>query len=878
MSTKHVALRLSALSAAVLIAMSRADAQESDAALAAVAANAAAGSGVEELIVVRSRNRLEPLQDVPISISVVNGSELEREHALDLGDITKRAANVTWNTGNPRQGSLSIRGVGKQGQTDAQDPSVGVIVDGVNYAYNALSFYDFTDVDSVEVTRGPQGTLLGKNTTMGVVNIITKAPSFEPDFNYSLTFGERDAVIGTAAGGGPVIDDVLAWRGTFYVDKQDGAYENLYDLGGDRTYQNKNRMYGRAQLLLTPTENFSARFALELAPRSGENTNGLTYYKDTPPFYSNGTPVNLNNDASTRLARRWFAQEGNYTYRDDYIGSGLQGAVNNDRQMPLVTGTAGVSAWLDWDVGNFTLTSITAAKEYYFQARNDEGTPFDITLNSNTTVRYDQQSQELRLSSATGGLVDYQAGIFLLNSQNRTNSKLEWGSDAGAWFATGGQYTTLDRDTNGRYLLQNALDRAYRLRTDHIDNKSSAVFGQANWHFTDRFTLTTGARFTHDDRTNSTEHGITTSGYGHELNPVAVNGVLLGGFASSGTGALAPGNTQEQLALADFTANKYFGVAITATTGQAYSSLTGPQLAQVAAAKALRASQIGTLWNPTDAEPFKDTQPAYVLSPTFRINDNLTFYASYQYGEKAGISQFTNGLSNNALAEKNTAYEVGLKSVLLNRTLVLNTDVFINTIKDYQQSVQVLDEYTTNLRNDGEFYYTAATGNVPRVRVEGLEIDATYNGFENLSLRFSGAYNDAIYEEFPNSAQPSENGYAGAPPFRDISGFQLAGAPKYSFSLGGEYRVPVFTNKEFHTSFNVFYTDDYNFDNTGSEYGWIDAYSVTDWSIGIGSADRGFDVSVIVKNLTDTQYRNEGWSSWSPSPPRWMGVVLRGSL
>ena len=118
-------------------------------------------------VTVRARNRLEPLQEVPLSISVVTGKELERLQATEIGAITQRAANVSWNLGNQRTSSLSIRGVGRQGQTEAQDPSVGFIVDGVSYGYNALtSSFDFTDIDTVEVTRGPQGTLLGKNASL----------------------------------------------------------------------------------------------------------------------------------------------------------------------------------------------------------------------------------------------------------------------------------------------------------------------------------------------------------------------------------------------------------------------------------------------------------------------------------------------------------------------------------------------------------------------------------------------------------------------------------------------------------------------------------------------------------------------------------------
>ena len=150
-------------------------------------------------VTVRARNRLEPLQEVPLSISVVTGKELDRLQATDIGAITQRASNVSWNLGNQRTSSLSIRGVGRQGQTEAQDPSVGFVVDGVSYGYNALtSSFDFIDVDTVEVTRGPQGTLLGKNASLGVVNVNTRRPSFTPDASWSVTYGDLDTVIARA--------------------------------------------------------------------------------------------------------------------------------------------------------------------------------------------------------------------------------------------------------------------------------------------------------------------------------------------------------------------------------------------------------------------------------------------------------------------------------------------------------------------------------------------------------------------------------------------------------------------------------------------------------------------------------------------------------
>ena len=222
-----------------------------------------------------SRNRIERLQDVPISVSVVTGAELERLDAYGVGAIAKRAANVSWNHGNQRTSSLSIRGIGKIGQTEAQDPSVGVIVDGVSYAYNALtSSFDFVDIDTVEVARGPQGTLQGKNASVGSITINYQAAVFTPTADYTLAFNKNNGVLGVAAIGGPVIDDLLAWRGTFSVDRQQGARANAYNR--DQTYTNTDRVSGRVQFLLTPSDDFNARFEGDVQPRAGETTNGNT--------------------------------------------------------------------------------------------------------------------------------------------------------------------------------------------------------------------------------------------------------------------------------------------------------------------------------------------------------------------------------------------------------------------------------------------------------------------------------------------------------------------------------------------------------------------------------------------------------------------------
>ncbi len=136
-----------------------------------------------------------------------------------------------------------------------------------------------------------------------------------------------------------------------------------------------------------------------------------------------------------------------------------------------------------------------------------------------------------------------------------------------------------------------------------------------------------------------------------------------------------------------------------------------------------------------------------------------------------------------AAPEKSNAYELGLKTSLLDKTLILDADVFLDDIKNYQQAVQVYDAYTTTLRADSTTYYTAATGNAAKVRATGFEFDSVYTPLSTVSLRLSGAYNNAVYKNFTNSAQPLENANL-TTPYRNVTGANLPGAAKFTRQPG----------------------------------------------------------------------------------------------
>jgi outer membrane receptor protein involved in Fe transport len=877
-----------------------------------------------DAVTVRSRNRIEKLQDVPLSISVVQGAELARLNAYSIEELTKRAGNVSWNLGNQRTSSISIRGIGKVGQTEAQDPSVGIIVDGVSYAYNALtSSFDFVDLDTVEVSRGPQGTLLGKNTSVGNIIFNTKKPSFTPSADFQLSFNpSQRGIQAWTAITGPVIDNVLAWRGTFSVSRSEGDLQNQYNK--DVTYTNKDRVSGRVQFLFTPTDDFNAILRLDLQPRAAEATNGRSFSITNTHTYLDGSAIPVSSTSNeAKLARRWFSDLKSFSI-DQYNNT-----ITTAEARPLVTGSAGASLETNWKVADHTLTSITAYKNYHFDAYNDNNTPFDISRNSGGYWNdYKQVSEELRLSSKTGGFVDYQTGLYFIRAQNSATYNKGYGNDAGAWNANKTQYDALDADGNGRYLLIDSLANL-RLAANStagvqaIDNKSAAIFGQANWHFTDALTLTTGARITREDRNNVGSTIIKDNGSAPELNPSSINGVVLGGFdpyvntsttkdvyvrnglvvtASTpgavkvGAATLDPaGKVVPTFALttdptdtaavananaaADAVAKKYFGAS------QTWATLTAKQKQQVIYAQQIRRAALGALYNATPAEPYRHTQPTLTLSPSYKFNPDVTGYFSFQHGEKAGIAQQYQGVSYLVQAEKTNNFELGVKSALLNKTLVLNADVFLSKIRNYQTSVQEFDQYATNNNLlagqplSQATAYSGITGNVPKVKVYGIEVDGVYAGIPRTTLRFSGAYNKAVYESFPNAAFPSEQANLSSPtnPYYDASGTSLPGVPKISGNIGVDYHQPVFGDKEVHTGANLaVQSGSYG---SSSIYSYIPRNYSVDWEVGLARVNKSFDVSVVVKNLfnNDTP-TSASWTSVTPAIPRLVVLQFTGKL
>ena len=455
-----------------------------------------------DTVVVTSRNREEIAQHVPVPVSVVSGATLERDNVVGIAGLTQKVPNLGLFGSNPRQTSISIRGIGKNAANDTMEPSVGVIVDGVASSYVGQNWTDWVDLDRIEVIRGPQGTLLGKNTTLGVINITTKAPSFTPGYVVEARAGSYNNLEGKFSATGPIVDGLLAYRGSFFINKKDGVLENTWQSGPE-TWNETNRSGARLQFLLTPNKDLSARIILDQI-QSTENGNKSLLLNDGPANFADG-PARTSTFAS-RLARSYFNNSDGSVYRPVFGNNRIE----DSQARPQRTKQSGVSVEINQQLGEYALTSITAWREQHFDIKNGGVTRFDIG-NGGQQLWNDQVSQELRLSSPLGRAIDYQVGVYALKAKVYSDDPTSYGADGGAFNASNAQYAALSAPQY-RGLLRASQDGVYRSYVLEPKTTSLAAFGQLNWHASDKATLTVGLRDTEEEKTGRNRRELDRNG------------------------------------------------------------------------------------------------------------------------------------------------------------------------------------------------------------------------------------------------------------------------------------------------------------------------------------------------------------------------------
>jgi iron complex outermembrane receptor protein len=469
----HTAVRaiLFAASTAALFGSAASYAQEHSAASGEPVRVASAGDGnALENVTVTARRREENAQDVPIPIAAVTGAALESFGQFRLEELNQRLPSTNVFFQNPRQTSIAVRGLGNNLANDALESSVGVYLDNVYLGRPGMANLDLIDIEQVALLRGPQGTLFGKNTTAGVLNISTRRPTFEPEAIVESSVGNDSYWQVRGAFSGP-LTQTFAARVSAAKTSRDG-YIKAPLLG---TELNETQREGvRAQLLWQPSENFDLRLIADYNREDSDCCAGVI--KDLGP-----------NNGAAYLAR--IAATGAiYQFDPDYATV----YINSYQHMSVDQG--GYSAETNWNLGFGKLTSITAYRYWEFEPFNDaDGTSLSAILTAAQLVDDEQWSQEIRWASPSGETIEYVAGLYYFYQTQSNLQRTQYGPDAGLW------------------LLRPQFNDGYSATEASLHTRSGSLFAQATWNVTDQLSFTGGLRGTTEQK-NTSVHRLTPTG------------------------------------------------------------------------------------------------------------------------------------------------------------------------------------------------------------------------------------------------------------------------------------------------------------------------------------------------------------------------------
>ncbi len=426
------------------------------------AGKSAANSSQLETVTVTTRRREESSQDVPTPMSVVSGQSLETQRVYRIQDLQQLVPSVNVAYMHARQSSVSIRGLGNNPASDGLEGSVGLYIDNVYLGRPGMAVFDLMDIEQLEVLRGPQGTLFGKNTTAGVINISTRAPTFTPERSIETSVGEDGYFQTKGTISGP-LNDQLAGRFSAYRTRSDGDIKNEYnghDLNGG------SRDGFRAQLLFKPNEDFNLRW---IGDYNEEDSSA-----GTRVLYNTGPTINGVNLYSARAAAAGAT-----------LVNGSHRKVNLDSDQHVTVHQGGTSVEANWALpSDFTLTSISSYRFWNFTPKNDDGLNVASTYNAGVSVEDKQYSQEFRLASPKDEFFDYVVGAYYFGNDLDNKSFAYYGPQADIWNGTpAGALANIGSVGNG-----------------HIKTDSFALFAQGTWHLSERLDFTAGVRGTYEEK------------------------------------------------------------------------------------------------------------------------------------------------------------------------------------------------------------------------------------------------------------------------------------------------------------------------------------------------------------------------------------------
>ncbi|WP_294054581.1 TonB-dependent receptor [Sphingomonas sp.] len=813
-------------------------------------------------IVVTAQGRAQVLADVPLAVSAVSEQQLSLTGASDIRQLNQLAPSLlVSSTGSEANGSARIRGIGTVGDNPGLESSVAVFIDGVYRSRSGIGLSELGEIERVEVLRGPQGTLFGRNASAGILNIVSKKPSFEFGGNVEATYGNYDYIRLAGAVNVPLGETVAGRVDATFV-RRDGFY---HDVTNDTDINDRNRYFVRAQLLFEPNSDLSVRIIGDYTHRD-ETCCGATFVDNSVnPYIGNlnevASPissttgnniVNVLRDLGQPLA----ALHQGYD-RTLYVSKG--------RSYDGVTEDKGISAEVDWNIGGANLTSITAYRDY----DSDQGSDTDYSAvdilyrkaDGNSARRFKTFSQELRLQGTTfGDKLDWLVGAYYANEDLTVTDNLRFGTQYGR-FATcrivsGGGLAALYSPTsagclaarpalfgaatalvyNGFDTLDGVNDKGSTLDVYKQNSRNYAFFTHNIFHVTSNVDLTVGVRYTNERKKFNATFGNDNTAC------VALQNSLGSFLTNAQLGAVAGG---------------LIGLGC---QGNATSELNGV-----------------SIHDQRSEHKFTGTG---ILS--FKPTDDLMLYGSWSRGYKAGGFNLDRSALKSPLVSfasvggaqavvKNlqfdpeivTSIEFGAKYSRgpLNISVAAFQEDFrnfqLNTFNGSVFIVQTINGCTSSL-NGADRDTSAATGACAAgdvgwgVRSRGVEVEASLVPARDFRVNLGLTYSNTRYRD---DLVGNKSGAALDPALRKLPGDNLSNAPEVVVTASAAW-TPELGSSGLSGLFYVDsrLTDDYN---TGSDLfpqKEQDSYVLVNGRIGIRGPDQKWAVEFWAQNLFNKDY------------------------
>ncbi len=910
---------LGALAGAMAFAPSAASAQDTATTEQDTDLVAAADVDDGNVIIVRAQGRDQTLSDVPVAVSAVTAETLQKSGVADIRDMNQVAPSLLISsTGNESNGSARIRGIGTVGDNPGLESSVAVFIDGVYRSRSGNALSELGPLDRVEILRGPQGTLGGRNSSAGLINIYTAPPEMDGFSGYgAFTYGNYDAIRVEGGINAPIGETVAARVDGVYFQR-DGFYN---DVVNDTRVNDRDRYLIRGQLLFEPTSDLSIRLVGDYSKKD-EACCAATFVQ--PSF---APLARLSDDLPPTSADAKFDYPGSLTPALTSTANPIipvllalgqdpralnQSTFNRDiyvtpgRSYQGETEDYGISGEVNWDFGNVTMTSITGYRDYSnFQGSDTDYTQVDILYRApgpNAGAReFKTFTQELRFNgSLLDDRIDWLVGGFYANEKLETRDNLRFGTQYGAFapcrvvnavnpalasplstgcLSAGGRAALLAANGGaGAFgaatpLIFAGLDNLAQINdlggTGDVYNQKSenfALFTHNIVHITDKLDLTLGLRYT-----NETKDFNASFGNDNVICPQnrALLGSLLGVPSLAGLAG---------------------GIISLSCQGNSTSELDGVSLADT-----------------RDEDQFTGTA---ILS--YKATPDLLFYGSYSRGYKAGgfnldrsalttpVAFNVNTLDpTNLQFEEETvdAFEIGAKyqtrqfgvSVAAFRQEFTNFQ--LNTFNGSVFLVQNINACKDDL-GGADRDNSAATGacasdrTKPGVVAKGVEIEANLSPVRDLTATVGLTYADT---SFANNLIGNEDGTPLDPALRLLPGDNMSNAPEIVATSSLSWTPPIGDSGMRGLFFvNARMTSDYN---TGSDllYGKEqDGFVVVNGRIGVTNIGGSFSVEGWVQNLFDTDYTQVAFNtpfvaeqqtySAFLAEPRTYGVTVRAEF